>query len=105
MNIPTIKRMQKFGFSPDEATKIRAAMEGYYRKHPFGDRRPRHTLAKISDIMNGEGVEEVPEGNNQRSPFIMYVNTGDLYHWTVMWVNGRFQIGDVGSIIERGNYN
>lgn len=51
------------------------------------------------------GVEGMPEGNNQRSPAFDYLNTGDSYELTIMYVRGRFQIGCWGDIVERGNYN
>lgn len=51
------------------------------------------------------GVEYVPEGNNSRSPAIDYLNSGDTYELTLLYVNGRFRVGCWGDIVERGNYN
>lgn len=51
------------------------------------------------------GVEYIPAGSNKRSPAITYLNTGDCYDLTLMYVNGRFRLGCWGDIVERGNYN
>lgn len=51
------------------------------------------------------GVEGMQEGNNQRSPGFDYLNTGDSYELTIMYIRGRFRIGCWGDIVERGNYN
>ena len=51
------------------------------------------------------GVESIHQGSNQRSPAIDYLNTGDSYELTIMYIRGRFRIGCWGDIVERGNYN
>ena len=50
------------------------------------------------------GVEYIPAGSNAQSPEITYLNTGDSYDLTVLYVNGHFTIGSWGDIVERGNY-
>lgn len=104
-NIPTVKFMMNRGFTKEQATFIRKAIERYYKKYPFNHPRPTTTLNKISEMLNLCGVESIPKGNNEKSPEIVYVNSGDTYDTTVMWINGRFRIGDWGSIFERGNYD
>lgn len=103
MRLPTVKNMMSRGFSKEQATKIRELMERYEQKS-LG-KFPRNTLEKISDILGGCGIETIGAGHNSMSPKITYVNMGDSYDVTVMWINGNFQIGDWGSIVERGNYD
>lgn len=50
------------------------------------------------------GVEHISEGSNQRSPAVDYLNTGDSYELTVLYVSGQFRVGSWGDIVERGNY-
>ena len=51
------------------------------------------------------GVEGIQQGHNRRSPAIDYLNAGDTYTTTLMYVRGRFVVGDWGSIVERGAYD
>ena len=62
-------------------------------------------MISVSWIIGGFGVEHIPAGRNSKSPSITYVNMGDTYKTTLLWVNGKFRIGDWGSIVERGNYD
>lgn len=50
------------------------------------------------------GVEYIQAGQGERSPAIDYLNAGDTYSDTVLYYNGRFQVGCWGDIVERGNY-
>lgn len=50
------------------------------------------------------GVEYIERGNGQNSPAIEYLNAGDTYVTTILFVNGRYRIGCLGDIVERGNY-
>lgn len=50
------------------------------------------------------GVENIHEGRNKKSPAIDYLNTGDSYEMTLMYIRGRFRVGSWGDIVERGNY-
>ena len=61
-------------------------------------------LEAINELMDGCGVEYIPAGRNRRSPAIEYVNVGDTYLTTIMWVRGRYVVGCWGDIVERGNY-
>lgn len=62
-------------------------------------------MLSVSDIIGGFGVEHIPAGRGSKSPSITYVNMGDTYDTTLLYVNGKFRIGDWGSIVERGNYD
>lgn len=61
-------------------------------------------LEAINDIMDGCGVEYIPAGQNRRSPAIEYVNVGDPYLTTIIWVRRRYVVGCWGDIVERGDY-
>ncbi len=50
------------------------------------------------------GVEHIGRGKNSRSPAIEYLNAGDTYATTVLFVRGQFRVGCWGDIVERGNY-
>jgi hypothetical protein len=51
------------------------------------------------------GVEYIPAGRGARSPEVTYLNTGDTYELTILYIRGRFRVGCWGDIVERGNYN
>ena len=104
MNLPSVKLMVSRGFKQDEAEKIRARMEVYRKKYPWGNKRPINALGDICTIMDGNQVEDQPAGSNQKSPAFLYVNMGDTYDTTVLWVNGNFVISNAGYFYERGNY-
>ncbi len=105
MRLPTVKLMTSRGFKVEEAKQIRTVMERYERKHGIRLVRPTHTMAAIDKIMNGCGVEDIPQGHNDKSPAIMYVNMGDSYDTTVLFVRGEFKIGSWADIVERGKYD
>lgn len=50
------------------------------------------------------GVEHINAGTNAKSPAIDYLNTGDSYDLTLLYIRGRFRVGCWGYIVERGNY-
>lgn len=50
------------------------------------------------------GVEHQPSGSNRRSPSFDYLNSGDSYEITLLYIRGRFRVGSWGDIVERGNY-
>lgn len=62
-------------------------------------------LTAINEVLGAHGVEHIPQGNNAISPEIDYVNRGDTYTNTIMFMRGRYVVGNWGSIVERGNYN
>ena len=59
----------------------------------------------INNLLEMYGVEYTARGKNKKSPPIEYCNAGDTYNVTILFVNGRYRIGDWGSIVERGNYD
>jgi hypothetical protein len=63
-------------------------------------------LSIASEITECHGVEYIEAGSNRKSPAIEYVNAGDTYSATLMYVSGRgYVVGDWGTIVERGNYS
>lgn len=50
------------------------------------------------------GVEHIAAGRNAKSPAIDYLNTGDSYELTILYIRGRFRVGCWGDIVETGNY-
>lgn len=101
---PSLKTLTRRGFTETESAEIRRLIKRYETKYPFSRPRPVHTLESISSVIGGFGVETIPQGPNSRSPEIVYVNMGDTYDTTVMWVDGNFRVGCWGDIVERGNY-
>ena len=102
MAIPSIKKLTN-AFGAEKAQTIRKLMERFHDKNPLGC-RPTRTMDAISDVLNGSGVEYIEAGAGAKSPAIYYVNMGDTYDTTVMWVRGRFRVGSWGDIVENGNY-
>lgn len=70
--------------------------------------RPGITLVKmymLNDLLEGHGVKCQSAGTNAKSPQFEYVNMGDTYDMTIMYIYGRgFKVSDWGTIVERGNY-
>lgn len=98
----SLKQFAKRGWNPEHAKKIRQLLiQSRHLPYP----RPHVTMNKISDLMGGFGIESIPKGHNSRSPEILYVNMGDAYAETILYVNGRFQLGCWGNIVEQGNYD
>jgi hypothetical protein len=58
-----------------------------------------------NQIMMGYGVEYIPAGHNAKSPAIEYINLGDTYITTLMYINGSYKVCSWGDIAERGNYD
>ncbi len=62
-------------------------------------------LAALNAELEFYGVEYVRPGRGSRSPGFEYLNTGDMYAPTIVrFSDGRYRVSDIGSIIERGNY-
>jgi hypothetical protein len=51
------------------------------------------------------GVEHISAGNGFHSPAIDYLNTGDTYELTIIYIYERFRVANWGDVFERGNYN
>lgn len=77
---------------------MRRLLEGMYRACD--------ALEGCNDyIRKACGVEHIDRGRNSKSPAIDYVNCGDTYITTLMFVHGRgFVVGCWGDIVERGDY-
>lgn len=110
-SVKTIMRIQRFRGLPllrDQAKAIRAAMElaewRISRDPGSQSLYRRWALEKISDLIEGYGIERIEPGYNSRSPGILYVNMGDTYDTTVLVIRGRFRVGCWGDVVERGNY-
>lgn len=100
--IPSLKTLTS-AFGPEKGATIRQLMETFHERNRPGC-MPNITMDKISDVLGGFGVEYIEAGNGAKSPAITYVNMGDTYSTTVMWVKGRFRVGCWGDIVEAGNY-
>lgn len=99
------------GISHSQAVSIRHAMHQYQLvqnsppyAYPPSIGTKAGVMSRICEIIDAYGVEYIPQGKNKRSPAITYVNLGDTYDTTVLFVKGRFRIGSWGDIVERGNY-
>ena len=62
-------------------------------------------LEGVSDIIGGFGAEYIQKGHNLKSPAMTYVNMGDTYRVTIIYVNGHFRIGCWGNTVEAGHYD
>ena len=102
MRIPSLKTLSVFG--EEQAKVIRAAMTRWAEVHWRGGVRPEHLFERLSGVIVGHGVEFIPAGKGKNSPSILYINKGDTYRTTIMFVRGQFVIGCWGDIVERGNY-
>lgn len=109
-SVETIKKIRRAGNPIDAATaaSIRKLMEdaeskGYDFAHPH--RAAKIAMNKIDSILGGYGVGFIPSGDGARSPSIRYVNLGDTYDCTVLFVRGQFRVGSWGDIVERGSYD
>lgn len=77
----------------------------YRHAHPSFAVRDAMLVAESQCETGTFGVEHIERGHNQRSPAIDYLNAGDTYSMTLLYVNGRFRVGCWGDIVERGNYD
>lgn len=104
---------------PDRADQILAIIRGnraHALTYPSAQRRddqsyhPHDTymlkLEALSDVLGGFGAEGVPEGRGRRSPAFDYVNMGDAYHATILYIVDRavWRVGTWGDVVERGRY-
>jgi hypothetical protein len=108
-SIKTIRQIRSGGKPLDGSTAatVRKLMEdaeagGFNFAHPH--RAARIAMGKLDAIIGGYGVEFIPAGTGSRSPSIRYVNLGDTYETTVLYMRGQFRIGCWGDVVERGQY-
>ena len=50
------------------------------------------------------GVEYTPKGKGRNSPAITYLNCGDTYELTILFINGQFRVRCWGDYVENGKY-
>lgn len=113
--IPTPKTIAaRLGVTMETARAVRRAMENHAA--PFAT----DTLERIGDILSAGGcdnygAELIPPGDGPRSPSIDYLNRGDTYDVTILYLDGvthggrstgggRWAVGSWGDIVERGRY-
>lgn len=94
MRLPSVKTLSRL--STERAKEIRRILEE--RKSV------RDTMEEVSDLIGGFGHEEIPRGR-KNAPRIQYVNMGDTYSTTLLYVRGKYEVGDWGSIVEMGIYD
>ena len=101
------------------SAKLEKARKWVSAKRPKSERshhRASHDLAEVEirfglscspeTIPYGTfGVEHIPHGKNKKSPEITYLNTGETFGLTILFVNGQYRLGAWGDIVERGNYD
>jgi hypothetical protein len=113
--IPTAKTIAaRIGCPIETARAIRRKIEAHERSGaPFA----AGTMDAISSIMGpgAYGAEYIPPGDGPRSPSIEYVNRGDTYDPTILYLDGvshggrstgrgRWAVGSWGDVVERGRY-
>lgn len=90
--IPTLKTLQtRLKLSLEHAKELRKAMAG------------GTGLACYNRIAGLHGIEHIalPENSPHPDHTIDYANTGDSYTPTLMLVDGKFVVGDWGSLVEK----
>jgi hypothetical protein len=116
--IPTPKTIaQRLRVPMETARIVRRMMENHERSGaPFAT----ETIESIGDALSAGGfatygAEFIGRGDGPRSPSIEYLNTGDTYDATILYLDGvtesgrstgcgRWAVGSWGDIVERGRY-
>ena len=114
MNKPSIKTLRQ-AFPESNAATLRKLLDSaeVVRNHPAAialdsaclnpPTLAMMRLAALDDEIKGYGVEYVSGIGSSQS--FEYINMGDTYATTIVrFNNGRYCVADIGSIIERGNY-
>lgn len=110
MNQLNIKKHAGELFSLDDSQvkelldTLKEAYDGLYPgqlKNTFGRHYHQshliaHWLGQFNDIIGGYGVEGFTDPVD-----VQYVNLGDTYKPTILYFDGKFRIGDWGSIVEQ----
>ena len=114
MNLPSIRTLEET--FPGMGRTLRTLLESpaAVRAHPaavslaeacYAPGLAQMRLAALNAELGFRGVEYVRPGRGIRSPGFEYLNTGDMYAPTIVrFSDGRYRVSDIGSIIERGNY-
>jgi hypothetical protein len=119
-SIKTLMRIDNNRTSLEAATQARAiltartqgelesmpAYDVYYQRigrHMYNPHSMRELkLHLLNIVLNGYGVEYIREnGDYMCHGGIDYINFGDPYVTTILFYDGRFSVGDWGSIVER----
>lgn len=105
MRLPSIKTLEQITHDRVGARRVRKILEqhtySYARSSGYALRECDHLI-----VRGGNGVEHINSGHNTKSPAIDYVNCGDPYTTTLMYVWGRgYVVGCWGDIVERGKYD
>ena len=114
MNYPSVKTIMKIPcIDKSQALEVRDILTGKVSPDEYCaewiaqcyHRPALHELKleAINRIIKGYGVEYV-RGNGYRSPEFYYVNQGDTYALTVVFMKCRYIVASWGGIVERGNY-
>lgn len=113
--LPSVKTLSYcFGSRAAEARRL---LEGKNETFPYKSvqdliascyNKPSYQLqlmTALNEIGGFYGVEYIHHGSNKKSPSILYLNSGEMYSYTLMILDGeRIVVGCVGDVIERGNY-
>jgi len=102
MNLPSVKTLEPITRDREAAKKVRRLLEGI-RLGPITTALMRIDQEDL--IPRGYGVETIRRGEGKKSPGIHYINRGDPYVSTLMYIEGLgFRVGCWGDIVERGKY-
>lgn len=114
MNYPSVKTLMQITGDRETAKIARAIIDGSVhgysipgvREHFSRNYHPQSKLQTkmeaLNRILGGYGVEAIQiAGEITNSKWLDYVNMGDTYAATILHYNGRFVVGDWGSVVER----
>lgn len=103
MNYPSVETLGLITGDKAKARRLRDILEsiGFGPVCKAMKRIEAEGLLSISTY----GVEVIHKGKGAKSPSIMYLNNGDSYTWTLLYIYGKgFRVGCWGDIVERGKY-
>ena len=104
MTLPTIKKIMSIGLDKPTAVAVRAYL-AWIIQRPYNNKPTQEDWNAVNRMLDGFGDEYIASGRNAKSPSIHYINLGDTYRTTLMFVRGRWVVGCWGDIVERGNYS
>ena len=58
-------------------------------------------MEAFNEILDGYGVEAIPEPGNYHNACILYVNMGDTYFPTVCYHGGKYKYRSWGDMVEQ----
>lgn len=115
MRLPSVKTLR--GVAGERARELRALLERKRDTRSYASVQqweaqcfhpPKYSerlMCAINEITGGHGVEAITR-SGAIYPSHEYINMGDCYTATVIrdCNTGRIFVGDIGTIIERGDY-